>query len=248
MRETPKQFAARTGKEAPMTDVSVAGAALATTVRPLVGDEACPTLYRDIGPQALMRFLDGKLDRLAGPKAPCVFMRDATLPGFTGVVRELGVLVFLQPLAIGPWVSGQPGIYVAETGLMPPAPTLGFVPRAENLPEVDAQIANAPDASALREALGGARYDEQVTDVRGDLGQYLEIWRALETEAAPWRALVGGHREATRIAALEVLRSEGLTEQDLHAPLFSVPKARRAELAARMVALSAKRAQLEAQR
>jgi hypothetical protein len=248
MRESPRGFSVRTGQPPPTTDVRVASALLGTTARPLAPDEPCPTLFRDVGPQALHLFLNGKLARLGGPDAGCVFLRDATLPGFSGVVRELGVLAFLQPLALGPWFSGQPGIYVAEPSRMPPPATLGFVPRVESIAEIDRKIADAPDTRAMREALGGATYDEAVAAVTHDLSQYLEAWQHVERESRPWRAIVQGHSDALREAALRALHDQGLHERDLSVPLFQLSKTKRAELAQKLAALAATRAALEVKR
>ena len=92
MRETPRGFEQRTGQAIPTTDVRIAGELLGAHARPLAADEVCPTLFRDVGPQALHAFLNGKLGKLEGPGSLCIFMRDASLPGFTDVVREMGML------------------------------------------------------------------------------------------------------------------------------------------------------------
>jgi hypothetical protein len=47
------------------------------TLRRLAPEEPCPRLYRDIGPQAMARFLAGRLERLAGPLAPILYSRTA---------------------------------------------------------------------------------------------------------------------------------------------------------------------------
>lgn len=244
MRETPRAFATRTGAPPPASDVRIAGEVLGSAARPLDEDEACPTLFRDVGPQALQLFLEGKLTRLEGPASPCVFLRDATLPGFTGVVRELGVLVFLQPLTLGPWFSGQPGIYVSELSRMPPAQTLGFVPRVESIADAAAKIGDALDTAAMREALGGARYDAEVADVKHELAQYLETWQHIERESQPWRSILAGNRDALRTAALNALAGEGVSERDLSVPLFQLSKSRRAELAQKLSTLAVARAAL----
>jgi hypothetical protein len=240
MRETPREFERRTGQPMPATDVRIAGELLGSHARPLAEDEVCPTLYRDVGPHALHAFLQGKLATLEGPDSLCIFMRDATLPGFSTVVREMGMLTVLEPLAMGPWFSGQSGIYVAERGLMPRA--IGFVPQVESIAEVDAKLEQVSDTETLREALGGVRYDEQVREAKNAVQQYLELWSQVEAQASAWRTLVGGHREALRTAALTALEREGVSENDLSVPLFSLPRARRSELAQKLAALAVARA------
>src|SRR5688500_7229809 len=103
MRETPRAFRERTGAAPPVADVSVAGQVLGSTPHPPADDATCPTLFRDVCPQALSDFLEGRLTRLEGPSSECIFLRDATLPGYSACVQQFGVLVFLQPLTLGPW-------------------------------------------------------------------------------------------------------------------------------------------------
>src|SRR6476660_5579182 len=86
------------------------------TLRPLAPGEPCPGLFRDIGPLALALFLRGKLPRLAGPLSPIVYMRTADyVEPYTDFERT-GRLVLLRPLALGPWHSGVPHIYVSRAG------------------------------------------------------------------------------------------------------------------------------------
>src|SRR3954453_3119284 len=84
------------------------------TLRPVAPGEACPVLFRDIGPAALALFLRGKLPRLAGPLSPIVYMRTADHVEPYTDYEKTGRLVMLRPLAIGPWHSGVPHIYVSK--------------------------------------------------------------------------------------------------------------------------------------
>jgi hypothetical protein len=227
VKETPASFLARTGSRPPATDVSIAGELLGTSPRPPGDDEVCPTLYRDVGPQALAAFLDGSLRTLAGPDSLCTFLRDATLPGYSACVEEFGVLVFLQPLTLGPWLSGQEGIWVAERAQMPPEGTLGFVPAGESLPALDARLTSAATTASLREALGGRAWDDRVASSRDGLRRYLAEWSRVERAAAPLRARLDGGSEARRDEVLRALLDAGLTEKDLRAPWFHLCPERR---------------------
>ncbi len=235
MRETPAQHRARTGAWPPASDVSVAGPVLGSVAgsvaspapRPPLADEPCPTLYRDVGPQALSAFLDGTLARLSGPDAPCLFLRDATLPPYGASAPQFGLLVLLQPLSLGPWLSGQEGIWVAERDRMPAAGTLAAVPGDEPLAALDTRLVDVPDAAGLRETLGGARYDERLAAMREALRAYLEDWRSVERASRPLRAVLDGTSTPRRRELLAAMDVEGVTEKDLRAPWFHLSPARR---------------------
>ena len=227
MKETPASFLARTGARPPASDVSIAGELLGTSPRPPRDDEQCPTLFRDVGPQALAAFLAGTLGTLEGPGSVCIFLRDATLPGYSACVEDIGVLVFLQPLSMGPWLSGQDGIWVAERGRMPPPDTLGFVPAREPLAELDAKLATVGTIASLREAMGSRAYDERVSHCRDALKEYLTQWSRVERSAAPLRALIDGKSAARREEVLRALLGAGLAEKDLRAPWFHLCPERR---------------------
>lgn len=242
MKETPKEYATRTGQAVPVTDVRAGGEELGTIARPVGEDEAVPTLYRDVGPQALGLFHEGALVNLEGPGSSCIFMRDATLPGFTEVVGELGVLTILQPVSMGPWVSGQSGIWIAENGRWPAKGAIAFAPpeASSDLVALDAKLVDVPDAAALREALGGALYDKQVDDAKNKLRQYLEDWEGVERNSIPLRALLDGPSEARREELKEILAGEGLTEKDLLANWFHLTRTRRDQVRVTIASLSAR--------
>lgn len=242
MKETPERYRARTGQAMPVTDVRIAGEVLGTVPRPPREDEVVPTLFRDVGPQALGLFHEGALVELQGPGSACVFLRDVTLPGFTEVVTEMGVLVFLQPVSLGPWLSGQDGIWVAENGRWPAKDTLAFAPpdAAKDLVALDATLVDVADAASLREALGGARYDEQVEDAKRRVKQYLEDWEQVERDSIPLRAVLDGKSEPRREELARILAGEGLSEKDLRANWFHLTRARRDEVRVKIAAVSAR--------
>lgn len=229
MRETPAEFLRRTGHPVPDADVSIAGELLGTVPRPPREDEPCPTLYRDVGPQALAAWLEGGLARLEGPASECIFLRDATLPGYSACVEQFGVLVFLQPLALGPWLSGQDGIWVAENGRLPPAETMGFVPGGTDLKALDPKLLSAATRDELREACGDD-YDARVEASRRALAGYLEEWRVVERLSAPIRAALDGPDSQRRGEVQGQLDARGLSEKDLRAPWFHLAPERRAEV------------------
>ncbi len=242
MKETPEQYRTRTGEPPPVTDVRVAGEELGTTPRPVRDDEPVPTLFRDVGPQALGLFHEGALVDLQGPDSVCTWFRDATLPGFTEVVAEFGVLTVLQPVSMGPWVSGQSGIWVAERGRWPVKGSIAFSPAeaTADLVALDAKLVEVPDAAALRAALGGNAYDQQVDDSKRRLRQYLEDWEQVERNSIPLRSLLEGPSEPRRDELKKILAGEGLSEKDLLANWFHLTRTRRDDVRVKIAAISAR--------
>ena len=192
MRESPAGYRERTGRLPRVADPSAARSAPITVPRPLGEGETCPTLYRDPGPQALGLFHQGALRELAGPGASCVFLRDAAPVPHEVPEHGFGMLVVLEPLAMGPWFSGHAGVYIAERERMPAPGTLGLVPPGESLPELDEKLDDVRELRALREILGGGAYDERVRDAARAVRQYLEDWQVVERHSAPLRAVLLG--------------------------------------------------------
>ena len=67
------------------------------TLRPVGDGEACPALFRDVGPAALALFLRGTLPRLAGPLSPIVYTRTAQYAEPYTDYEKTGRLVILRP-------------------------------------------------------------------------------------------------------------------------------------------------------
>jgi hypothetical protein len=153
------------------------------------------------------------------------------------------VLTILQPVSMGPWVSGQSGIWVAENGRYPqPKDAIAFAPPddAKDLAALDRRLVDVPDAAALREALGGALYDKAVADAKNKLRQYLEDWEQVERNTIPLRAILDGKSEPRRDELRKILAGEGLSEKDLTANWFHLQRARRDEVRVKLAAISAR--------
>src|SRR5690348_13834364 len=98
------------------------------TLRRLAPDEPCPRLYRDIGPEAMARFLAGRLGRLAGPMAPILYSRTAAYREPYRDHEPIGRLAFLRPRELRPWSSGVAEVYVAPVGCDARTVAVGFLP------------------------------------------------------------------------------------------------------------------------
>jgi hypothetical protein len=124
------------------------------TLRPLAEGEPCPVLFRDSGTAALALFLLGKLPRLAGPLSPIVYMRTADHVEPYTEYEKTGRLAMLRPLALGPWHSGVPHIYVSKARPGVDHNTVGFVPGERPLAEAATRLSGAGNTDELREAFG----------------------------------------------------------------------------------------------
>src|ERR1700756_1385904 len=95
---------------------------------PVLEPESLPLLFRDIGPEAMARFLRGGLRRLAGPFTPITYLRTADYrEPYTDYAR-IGRLVLLRPQEVQPWHSGREHIFISAASLMPDTDSLGFIP------------------------------------------------------------------------------------------------------------------------
>ena len=80
---------------------------------PLTTDETCPVLFRDIGVDAMVRFLDADLQRLSGMLSPITYLRTANyVEPYTDHGR-IGRVMVLAPRNIGVWHSGIDEVYIA---------------------------------------------------------------------------------------------------------------------------------------
>lgn len=176
-------------------------------------DEAVPVLFRDIGPVALQTFLAGRLQRLAGPYTPLLYMRTADFrEPFVDHART-GRLAFLRPRAVQPWHSGVDRIFVARASNQAPAGTLGYVPGDADF---DAVAAAGPSCVAeLREHLGGRRYDQRCEHDREALGRLNEEAAASERRAHPLRQALQSPDRSRSARAREIMAAAGIDDQML---------------------------------
>lgn len=227
MRETPHEFRA-SGATYPADDLAGFRWNTGATLRPLARDEPCPVLFRDIGPAALAMFLRGALPRLAGPLSPIVYMRTAEFVEPYTDHERTGRLVILRPLALGPWHSGQPHIYVSRARMGVDLDTVGFVPGAVSLSDAAKLVGGARDTRELRDALGGRIHDEAVAESLYQLDRFAESLSCTEEIADPLRQLLHSANRADRERAQEAMTRVGLTEGDVCTAWHHIPRDRRA--------------------
>jgi len=202
------------------------GAAL----RPLAADEPCPILFRDLGLEALARFLRGTLPRLAGPLSPITYLRTAAFREPYTDHESIGRVIVLRPLALRPWHSGVPDVFVARAAPGVDETIVGFVPGSLDLAAVGRSAAAMRSTAELREELGGVCYDGLVRASLEHLDRLGAGLAATERAAAPLRRRLQSRDARERRRAREAMAEAGITEDDLCAAWHHLPRERRRAL------------------
>jgi hypothetical protein len=200
------------------------------TLRRLAPDEPCPRLYRDVGPDAMARFLAGRLERLAGPLAPILYCRTALYREPYRDFEPVGRLVFLQPRELRPWFSGVAQVYVGPVQCDARTVTVGFLPADFDPMCAENVIEGVTTLVDLREALGGRVYDEAIAETRASLLRLNRELAEAEAFAEPLRRRLQSSDRAEAEAARDWLSARGLDETDLCAAWHHLPRGRRARL------------------
>jgi hypothetical protein len=210
-------------------------------LRPLRVGEACPVLFRDLGPVAMARFLRGGLRRLAGPLTPITYMRtEAYREPYTDYER-IGRLLFLRPLLLQPWHAGVPSIYVARaTRLFDPS-TIAFVPGAIGLSEAARLAADLADVRQWRDVLGGRSYDDARAETLHRLDDLAVELAGTEQLAEPLRRALQSADSRVKELTRKALHRRGVTEEDLCAAWHHLPRERRGFLREALAALAVDR-------
>jgi hypothetical protein len=232
MHETPALYNERpAGRVYPADNLAGFRYHTGATLRPLAADEHCPVLFRDLGTAALACFLRGDLRRLAGPQSPVVYMRTPEYVEPYVDHERIGRLVFLRPLALHPWHSGVPTIYVAHAAQPIDRTTIGFVPGDVHLARASDLAADLTDVRQLREVLGGRAHDEAVAETLCRLDALAADLARTEERAAPLRDALQADGRAARELAREEMGRLGLTEEDLCTAWHHLPRERRGWIA-----------------
>jgi hypothetical protein len=230
MHETPHEFR-QTSARYPLDDLSGFRWNTGATLRPLGPDEACPVLFRDIGPAALALFLRGTLPRLSGPLSPIVYTRTAVYVEPYTDYEQIGRLAILRPLALGVWHSGVPHIYVARARMGVDFDTVGFVPGDVPLSAAARLVDSATKTCELREALGARVHDDAVAESLHRLDTLAEELARTEALADPLRKRLRSADRDTRSRAREDMARAGLTESDVCTAWHHLPRERRGWIA-----------------
>lgn len=201
-------------------------------VRPLGDGEPRPVVFRDLGPEATLRLLEGRLGRLAGPTSPVTYLRTAGYAEPFVDHGHFGRVCVLASASAELWHAGIVEVFIASADA-------GFEPQQMALVPDDADLAGlAEGAAAMRDArelsdhLGGAIHDAWRADTAERLRGFARELAAVEAHLAPLRRAFQAPGERRRQAARDRMAALGLSEVDLCAAWHHIAPARRAEIAA----------------
>jgi hypothetical protein len=200
------------------------------TLRRLTQEEPCPRLYRDIGPEAMARFLAGRLERLAGPLAPILYGRSATYREPYRDYEPVGRLVFLRPRELRPWFSGVAHVYVAPVPCEARSVTVGFLPAHVDPEHAETLLEDVASLADLRDALGGRLYDEAVVATWSILERLNRELAVTEVVAEPLRRRLQSRDWAQVEEVRGWMEKHSLDESDLCTAWHHLPRDRRDRL------------------
>lgn len=201
------------------------------TLRPLADSEACPVLFRDVGPVAMAMFLRRSLPRLAGPLSPIVYTRTAEFAEPYTDYEQTGRLVILRGRELGVWHSGLPHIYVARAQPGVDFAAVGFVPGDMLLSQAARRADGVTNVRDLREALGGRAHDDAAAETLVQLDRLAGELATTERSADPLRKALQSSDRPTRERARSEMARVGLNESDLCTAWHHLPRDRRGEIA-----------------
>jgi hypothetical protein len=199
------------------------------TVRPLGAGEPRPVVFRDLGPAATLRLLEGRLARLAGPTSPVTYLRTAAYREPFVDHGQFGRVAVLPCAVAAVWHAGIAEVFITDADARFEPRAMAVVPDRD-LDALARQAAAMRDARELREQLGGAVHDDWLADTADRLRAFGRELADVEAHLAPLRRAFQAPDRAHRRRARERMATLGLTEVDLCAAWHHIAPARRAEV------------------
>lgn len=212
------------------------------TPTPLHAGEPCPPLFRDLGLLASAQFLAGGLSRLSGPLSPITYLRSLEFQEPYQEHAHVGRILLLRPLAVHPWRSGVPHVFISPHvplsfggTLGEVAQTLVYIPAYMPLRDVAEAFPHLRSRQEAVDLLGGSIYKDFLIEERARLKNLVAAQDACEVIAAPVRAALKHPR--TRLQTRDLLEQHGISEQVLCAAWNHIPKPSRDALPSQLEAL-----------
>jgi hypothetical protein len=193
----------------------------------LAPGEACPPLFRDVGVEAMARFLRGDLQRLCGPISPITYLRTADYREPYTDYGRIGRIMLLQPHSVTPWHSGIETVYIAPRQTCIDSATMVFIPGEIPLADAASQLAGARCLRDIAEAFGERQYEEARIETLARLHDLEQTHADTEQWAAPLRRLFQSMNQSDRDQAREWMQRKHLCESDLCTAWHHLPAERR---------------------
>jgi hypothetical protein len=193
----------------------------------LSAGESCPPLFRDIGFEAMGRFLRGQLRRLCGPLSPITYLRTADYREPYIDYGRIGRIMLLQPQAVTPWHAGIDAVYVASRGTLIDPNTMVFIPAEIPLALASERFAAVKQRRELVDAIRPQHYQAMIAATIERLEKIERTHQETELVAAPLRKLFQSAKPRERDAAVQCMDQAGLSESDLCTAWHHLPDERR---------------------
>ena len=193
----------------------------------LAPEEACPPLFRDIGFEAMARFLRGELNRLCGPLSPITYLRTAQYCEPYVDYGRIGRIMLLRPCWVAPWHSGIQCVYIAPRSTPLDGDTMVFIPSEIPLAEAAGRFADMGRRADVATELGPRLYADMIVDTLDRLDALQRTHEKAECHAARLRRQFQSPNEHDRERAREWMGRAGLSEYDLCTALHHLPADRR---------------------
>ncbi len=165
MKDTRRRWEAATGLR------YVPGPGLLVRGRALAEDEACPTLFRFPGAEALLAFLGCRLPTLGVPGSPVVWLSARPLAHELPSVARFGTLVLLEPLRAHPVATEEPGVYLGQNLALEKLGPVVWAPASALARNLDW---DAVGTEAAARALFGPGWGDERREVEARLRRHLE--------------------------------------------------------------------------
>ena len=201
VRESPTAFLKRTGiAYAPPPALTALG-------RPLPAGEACPTLFRQPGPEGVRDLFSGLLRRLAPAESRWVWLASDPVRTQRRLATAFGAVAVLEPLRLFPCRTKQDGVYQGVNRRIEDQEMIVWIP-----PSALRNRAGWDRVKSRRQALSilGPGYAEEQARVSDRLNAYLEELSEMGKAGAPgspvpWCAIPA--RERGRLLAEHGVRA-----------------------------------------
>lgn len=181
----------------------------------LAPDEPCPPLFRDVGFEAMSRFLRGGLQRLCGPLSPITYLRDSSYVEPYTDYGQIGRVLLLASQAFSPWHSGVESVYIGPREIRIDYETMVFIPSELPLNIAADQLSGARTVREAVDAIGIRYYQDAKAETIARLDQLQQTYADTERFAAPLRQRFQSRHSGEREDARERMLRVGLTESDL---------------------------------
>lgn len=190
-------------------------------------DEPCPPLFRDLGVEAMSRFLRGDLTRLCGPLSPITYLRTAAYREPYQDHGGIGRIMLLQPRQVLPWHSGIESVYIAPRETHIDLAAMVFIPADIPLVEAARRFSGIRLRRELTDVIGRSCYEAMIAETLERLDDLQRTHEETERLAAPLRHLFQSINQREREQAANWLQLAGLEEADLCTAWHHLPSARR---------------------